>query len=38
MVQYSKIHQGNPLYKKKNLKEKIHMLTSLDDEKAFDKI
>ena len=31
------IHQCNPLYKKK-LKDKNHMIISLDAEKAFDKI
>ena len=38
MVQYTEIHQCNTLHKKKNLKEKDHMVISLDAEKAFDKI
>jgi hypothetical protein len=35
MVQYMEIYQCNPLHK---LKEKNHMIISLDAEKAFDKI
>jgi hypothetical protein len=35
MVQYKEIYQSNPLNK---LKEKNHMIISLDVEKAFDKI
>jgi hypothetical protein len=41
MVQYTKIHQGNPLYKqtkKKTKKPKNHMIISSDAEKAFDEI
>ena len=37
MVQYTEIHQRNPLYKQTQRK-KSHMIISLDDEKAFDKI
>jgi hypothetical protein len=37
MVQYTEIHQCNPVHKKK-LKGKNHMIISLDAEKAFDKI
>jgi hypothetical protein len=36
MVQYTEIPQCNPLYKK--VKEKNHMIISLDAEKAIDKI
>jgi hypothetical protein len=35
MIQYTEIHQGNPLHK---LKEKNHMIISSDAEKTFDKI
>jgi hypothetical protein len=36
MIQYVEIHQCNPL--KKKLKEKNHMIISLDAGKTFDKI
>ena len=36
MVQYTEIHQRNPNINK--LKDKNHMIISLDAEKAFDKI
>ena len=36
MVQYTEIHQCNPVYKQ--IKDKNHMIISLDSEKAFDEI
>jgi hypothetical protein len=37
MVQYTEIHQGNPLYKQTQ-RGKKNMIISLDAEKSFDKI
>jgi hypothetical protein len=37
MVQYTEIHQCNPIYKQTQ-REKKHMSLSLDSEKEFDKI
>jgi hypothetical protein len=37
MVQYTEIHQCNPLYTQTERKN-IHMIISLDAEKIFDKI
>jgi hypothetical protein len=36
MVQYTEIHQHNPLHKQ--TQKENHMIISLDAEKAFDKI
>jgi hypothetical protein len=36
MVQYTEIHQGNPLINK--IKDKNHTIISLDAEKAFEKV
>jgi hypothetical protein len=38
MVQYTEIHQLNPLYNQTQRKKPNHMIISLDTEKAFDKI
>ena len=39
MIQYMEFHHCNPLQKKnKQTKKNIHMIISIDAEKAFDKI
>ena len=37
-IQYMEFYQCNPLHKQTQRKKKKHMIISLDDEKALDKI